>query len=320
MPIRPVAPLSAGIWCVLAVLEGFATIGVVIGVGALLAHLHILELAAQQVLSQLAFYVASPALIVTLMAGTDVSHVLGRQLAASVCGVVVPVAAYAVAARLVWHRGLGDTVIGSFASAYVNAGNLGLPVAAYVLGDATYVIPTLFMQLCILTPIGLSLLDHDARGSSSLGSLLVRPLITPLTLAMLIGLALSVTSTSIPTVIANPLELIGGMAVPAMLVAYGVSLRLGGGFGSGGPAGEIATASGLKLLVQPTVATLAGAALGLTGQALLAVAVVSALPTAQNVFTYAVRYDRARLLARDTILITTVLCVPVMLLIAAVLG
>ena len=303
-----------------SVLEGFATIGVVIAVGVLLAHLRILDIGAQQVLSRVSFYVASPALIVTLMARTDVSHVLGRQLVATVCGVVVPLVVYVVCARVVWQRGLGDTVIGGFASAYVNAGNLGLPVAAYVLGDATYVVPTLLLQLCVLTPIGLALLDHDERGSSSLRTVVLRPLTTPLTLAMLIGLLLSVTSTTLPEPVSAPLVLIGGMAVPSMLVAYGVSLRLGGGFGSGGPASEIALASVLKLLVQPLVATLAGACLGLTGHALLAVAVVSALPTAQNVFTYAIRYDRGRLLARDTILVTTTLCVPVTLVIAAVLG
>jgi malonate transporter and related proteins len=74
--------------------------------------------------------VASPALILTLMARTDVSHILSRQLVATVAGVVVPVLVYVVVARQVWRRGLGDTVIGVFASAYVNAGNLGLPVAA----------------------------------------------------------------------------------------------------------------------------------------------------------------------------------------------
>jgi hypothetical protein len=34
-------------------------------------------------------------------------------------------------------------VIGTFSSAYVNAGNLGLPIAAYVLGDASLVAPML---------------------------------------------------------------------------------------------------------------------------------------------------------------------------------
>ena len=105
-----------------------------------------------------------------------------------------------------------------------------------------------------------------------------------------------------------------------MLVAYGISLRLGGGFGAGGGRSEIVVTSTLKLIVQPAVATAAAFALGLSGQALLAVAIVSALPTAQNVFTYANRYDRAQILARDTILVTTILCVPIMLGIAAVLG
>lgn len=310
------------------VFEGFATIGVVIGIGALLAQLRILDLSAATVLSRLAFFVASPALILTLMSRTDVSQVLSRQLAATIAGVVVPVVVYVLAARLVWHRGLGDTVVGAFASAYVNAGNLGLPIAAYVLGNATYVVPTLLLQLCVLTPIGVALLDHDARRTAgpdtrrpgARWATALLPLANPLTVAMLLGLVLSLTGSRLPGPVDAPLSLIGGMAVPSMLVAYGVSLRLGGGFGAGGARGEIALASTLQLLVQPGVAVAAAWALGLREHALLAVAITSALPTAQNVFTHATRYGRAQILARDTILVTTALCLPVMLGIAALLG
>ncbi len=237
-----------------AVLEGFATIGAVIAVGALLAQLRIVDLAAAEVLSRLAFFVASPALILSLMARTDVSHVLSRQLAATVLGVVVPLAVYVFCARKVWQRGLGHTVVGGFSSAYVNAGNLGLPVAAYVLGNATYVVPTLLLQLCVLTPIGVSLLDHDANRNRSRAALLL-PVATPLTVAMLLGLLLSLTGTALPGPVASPVELIGAMAVPSMLVAYGISLRLGGGFGAGGARSEIVVTSALKLIVQPAVAT-----------------------------------------------------------------
>jgi malonate transporter len=304
-----------------AVFEGFATIGAVIGVGALLAQLRILGASASEVLSRIAFFVASPALILVLMSETDTSQVLSRQLVATVVGVVVPVAVYVVCARLVWHRGLGDTVVGAFASAYVNAGNLGLPVAAYVLGDATYVVPILLLQLCVLTPIGVGLLDHSTREvRTSWRRVIVAPLLNPLTLAMLLGLVLSVTGTRLPGFVHAPLALIGAMAVPSMLIAYGVALRLGGGFGAGGTRGEIALASSLQLVVQPLVATSTAVLLGLEGRALLAVAIVSALPTAQNVFTHASRYGRATVLARDTILVTTILCLPVMLLVASVLG
>ena len=301
------------------ILEGFATIGVVIAVGALLAQFRVVDLSGALVLSKVAFFVASPALILSLVSRTDVSHVLSRQLLATVVGVLVPLTIYVACARWVWGRGLGHTVIGGFCSSYVNAGNLGLPVAAYALGDVTYVVPTLLLQLAVLTPIGVGLLDHDAARTRSRAALLL-PLANPLTISVVIGLLLSVTRTPIPGAVAAPLGLIGAMAVPSMLVAYGISLRLGGGFGTGGSTSEIAVVSGLKLVIQPTVATLAGGLLGLTGTALLAVAVLSALPTAQNVFTHATRYGRGQLLARDSILVTTSLCVPLILVIVAVLG
>ena len=65
---------------------------------------------------------------------------------------------------------------------------------------------------------------------------------------------------------------------------------------------------------------LLGAAVGLTGEALLAAVVIAGLPTAQNVFTYAVRYDRGVVLARESVLVTTILSVPVVLVAAAVLA
>ena len=111
------------------------------------------------------------------------------------------------------------------------------------------------------------------------------------------------------------------MAVPGMLIAYGIALRLGPGLGGGIPKAELALTTALKLVVQPLVAYLvAHFALGLDGHPLLAVVVCSALPTAQNIYVHASRYDRATTLARDTILLTTAGAVPVILLIAYLLG
>ena len=60
--------------------------------------------------------------------------------------------------------------------------------------------------------------------------------------------------------------------------------------------------------------------LGVEGHALLAIVVTSALPTAQNIFVHATRYDRAPTLARDTILVTTVGAVPLITLVVWLLG
>jgi malonate transporter and related proteins len=310
------------------VLAGFATIGIIIGLGFLLAQLKILDATAQGVLTRVAFYVASPALMITVLGGTDVNRLLSSNLAASLVSVAVAGTLGVLVARLVWRREAGETVIATFCSAYVNAGNLGLPVAAYALGDAAFVAPMLLTQLLILQPSGLAVLDAITYVPSpdiSRGRLLLirlsQPFRNPLAMGSLIGLALALTGFKLPMIINAPLTLIGGIAVPSVLLAYGISLRLGPPPGAGEPSRQIASLASLKLVVQPVVAYLIGAyALGLTGLDLLAVTVIAALPTAQNVFTFAVRYDRGVLLARDTIFVTTLLSVPAILIITWLLA
>ena len=305
------------------VLAGFAVIGIIIAVGFLLAQLKILDGTAQGVLTRVAFYVASPALMITVLSGTDVHRLLSANLIASLGSVVVAATMAVLLARLLWKREAGDTVIAAFCSAYVNAGNLGLPIAAYALGDAALVAPMLLAQLVILQPTGLSVLDaisHVPSPGISSGRLwlirLSRPLRNPLAVGSVIGLVLALTGIKLPMVINAPLTLIGAMAVPSMLLAYGISLRLGPRPGAGEPPIQIAALVSIKLLVQPITAYLVGAyVVGLAGHDLLAVTVIAALPTAQNVFTFAMRYDRGVILARDTIFVATLLSVPVILII-----
>jgi predicted permease len=72
-----------------------------------------------------------------------------------------------------------------------------------------------------------------------------------------------------------------------------------------------------KNLVQPVVALALGLALGLSGHALLPVVVCAALPTAQNVFGYAVRFGQGVTLGRDAGPATTPASVPVLFTVVA---
>lgn len=310
------------------VLAGFATITIVIGLGFLLAQLKILDATAQGVLTRVAFYVASPALMITVLGGTDIHRLFSANLIASLGSVAVVATTAVLLARLLWKREAGDTVIAAFSAAYVNAANLGLPIAAYALGDAALVAPMLLAQLVILQPSGLAVLDAITYvpdpGTSARRLLLIRlsqPFRNPLAVGSLIGLILALTGIKLPVIINAPLTLVGGIAVPSMLLAYGISLRLGPPPGAGEPTIQIATLATLKLVVQPAVAYLIGAyVVGLTSHDLLAVSVIAALPTAQNIFTFALRYDRGMILARDMIFVTTVLSVPVILIITWLLA
>ncbi len=292
----------------------------VIALGSLLGHLGVLDLPAQVMLSRLSFLVASPALMVTVLQDTDVAQVFSRSLVATAAAVLVTGVVYVVTARLVWRRRGPDLVLGTLSSVYVNAGNLGLPIAAYVLGDASLIAPLLLMQILVIQPVALGLLTTMTADTPASAATMLRPLTMPLTVASMLGLLLAVTGWRLPVVVQDPLELVAAMAVPTMLLAYGVSLRLGPRPGSGGSFGETALTSTLKLGLQPLVGwVVARAVLGLEGDVLLGVVVLAALPTAQNIFVHATTFDRSTVLVRDTIFVTTVLSLPVIVGIAALL-
>lgn len=202
------------------VLLGFSTIGTVIALGALLAHLRVVDISAQILLSRLAFFVGTPALMVMTIGDADVHGVLSRNLVASAAAVVVAGSVYLACARWVWRHEVPEAVIGTLSATYVNAGNLGIPVAAYVLGDVALVAPTLLMQLLVLQPLAMSILDRHTRDvPRGLLRSLTQVVTNPLTAGALVGLTLSVTGWRLPAVVANPVGLIGDLAVPSMLLA-----------------------------------------------------------------------------------------------------
>jgi predicted permease len=301
-------------------IAGFATIAAVIGLGYGLAAIKLVDASAQVLLTRLAFFVALPCLMVTVMASTPVSHLFSRNLAATAIGTLVAALPYVIVARIRWRRRPDEIAIGAMCSAYTNAGNLGLPIAAYVLGDAALIAPMLLLQLVVVQPTALAVLGAGRDGRMSLPGLLRSTVTNPLTIATGVGVVLSATGWTLPAYVGDPMALVAGMGVPSVLIAYGASLRLGPLPGRGAQPAELALVTALKLLAQPAGAYLAGRALGVEGAALLALAVTAALPCANNIFVLATRFGRAVLLARDATFVTTIGTVPTILLITALLA
>ncbi|MGI5285664.1 AEC family transporter [Nonomuraea polychroma] len=305
----------SGVVAAFAALVSVAVLGYVVGVGGLL------RASDELVLSRLAFFVATPALMFVTVSRADLGILLSPVLLTEVVAVACVQLVYVLVAKLLWRRDRRETTIGALASSYVNAGNLGVPISIYVLGDGALVAPILLFQLIVITPISFLILDKGAR---SIRSALLLPVRNPLTVASLLGLACALTGFSLPVTVMRPIELLGGAAIPVALLAYGLSL-----YGSqrapteksGGLGWDIGLVVALKSVVQPAIAYLtARFALGLDGSALLAATLFAALPTAQNIYVYAVNYDTGRRLARSAVLITTVLSIPIMTAIGAVLG
>lgn len=446
------------------VLGGLGVFGVVIAVGWVLGRTGAVPVGSDRVLTRIAFWAATPALLATTLGRADLGAVASGRTAAVVCTELVAVAGAALLQRLVLRRPAADAVIGALACSYVNAANLGIPVALLVLGDTTPVAAVLLLQLLVITPVSFALLDWVTAGPgqggtaapgavgsggalggtqpgerrssrpgawSSRRARLTAPARNPLLVGVLSGVLVNVAGVDLEHLggghVQAVLDLLGRTAVPLMMLALGLSLadsrasRRGGvvvppaSAGPGrepGPSGEapgppgsaahssdaaglsgsaahVPDAAGLpgaapapapappapgqagdgggaaysgrrgrhgtssgelegrrtgpgrpdgygrpvrgpeelalwcavgwKLLVCPLLAILVGSLLGLRGAELLVPVTTASLPTAQNVFMYASRYERGVSLARDAVLLTTAGFVPVVLLATALL-
>jgi len=308
---------------VLGVLIGFAIIGVVIVAGYLIARSRMLgddQAKVQFVLSRLAFFVLSPCLLFTVLAKANVHELFSRVLAVSAISAGTSIGLFLVVALAIWRRSVPDAVVGAAASGYVNANNIGLPVAVYVLGNAALSAPVILLQLVVLAPIILGVLDVTTRGKVSIGSILLQPVRNPLIIAVVLGVIVAVTGLKLPTPVLAPFVLVGGAAVPVVLLSFGMSIHGQRILQPGSNRRDVILASSFKLVLMPVVAWAVGHfVFGLTGTALFGVVLLAALPTAQNVFNYAQRYDSGVALARDTVLITTIGAIPVLVIAAALL-
>ena len=96
----------------MGLLIGFTTILVVIAIGSALAHTGVLDDRSQRTLGEIAFFVATPALMVVTISRVEVSGA-AANLAASAGSLAFCFVAYALIARLRWKVDTGALVIGS---------------------------------------------------------------------------------------------------------------------------------------------------------------------------------------------------------------
>ncbi|WP_211881555.1 AEC family transporter [Pseudarthrobacter albicanus] len=307
----------------LGVLAGFFVVWCIILVGMFVGRRNILGDNARAVLSALTFFVASPALLFETLSRAKLADVFAAPLLVSAVGAIATAALFFGIVRLLLKRSLPESLTSAMSASLANSANLGIPIAVFVLGDASYVAPLLIFQLAFFTPVFLMALDSTTSAHRTTPmSFVLMILRNPMIVGSALGLVVAGTGWQVPELVMQPIHLIGGAAIPAMLIAFGMSLN-----GSKplqaleGRRLDILLASGFKLIVHPLLAYLfARFALGMDGQGLFAVVVTSALPTAQNVFVIASRYRIGLAVAKDTVLITTVVAVPALIGVALLLA
>ncbi|BCW50230.1 AEC family transporter [Arthrobacter sp. StoSoilB13] len=306
----------------IGVLSGFFVVWAIILVGMFVGRRGILGENARSVLSSLTFFVASPALLFETLSKAKLHEVFAAPLLVTAVGAIITGLLFFLIVKFWLKRSMPEALMSSMSSSLANSANLGIPIAVFVLGDASYVAPLLIFQLAFFTPLYLMALDASTSTHRTTPLRFLLMIVkNPMIVGSGLGLLVAGTGFQVPTLILEPIHLIGGAAIPAMLMAFGMSLN-----GSrplqkdAGRRLDTLLASGFKLFVHPSIAyVFARFALGMDGHALFAVVVTAALPTAQNVFVAATRYRAGVTVAKDTVLITTIVAVPAMIAVALLL-
>ncbi len=101
---------------------------------------------------------------------------------------------------------------------FSNAGNMGLPLALFAFGDSGLALAVVYFAFS-------STLQFTAGMSIAAGTTNVKHLARmPVIYAVAASFLVIVTGIQVPTFIGNTLEILGGLTIPLMLLALGVSL------------------------------------------------------------------------------------------------
>ena len=303
------------------VFVGFAIVTLVVATGYVTGRMGILGPTALDVLSKAAFFVFSPALLFIVLGDADIQVLFSDLLPVSALAAVGALVLYVVIAVVSRVRGAGRLTVGGLAASYVHSNNIGLPLAAYILGDPALAAPVLLFQLIVMSPVALTILDISSHGSLSARRILSGPIRNPLIIGSILGVVVSWWNLELPDIIHEPLDLLGQAAVPTLLFALGLSLASQRLWEAREFRREIAVAAIIKLSVMPLIAWLLGVfVFSLDDHALFTVVILAALPSAQNVFNYSQRYHVATPLARDSVVLTTLVSLPIMIGLALLLA
>lgn len=166
--------------------------------------------------------------------------------------------------------------------AFSNTGNMGLPLALFAFGDAglTFAI----VNLVVSSVVSVTVSGGCYSGRTSFDIIYKNPLIYGVAVAILF----LVSGTKPPAWLANTTELIGGMAIPLMLIALGVSIsKLRMSFFA-----KSLALSALKLALGFGIGVAVAALFGFEGAARGALILQFAMPVALHNYIFAQQFQR----------------------------
>lgn len=168
------------------------------------------------------------------------------------------------------------------AIAFQNTGNMGLPLCLFAFGDVGLSLAVVvFMWVSVMNfTVGVAIASGETN--------LLRVARTPLVWATFLAIGLALAGITLPAWLRNTADILGGLTIPMMLIALGVSL-------SGIRVSAVARSAGfasLRFVLGGSLGWLIAEAFGLSGVARGVIVLQSAMPPAVFNYLIAARYQR----------------------------
>lgn len=301
-------------------MDAFLVIAIVIGVGAVVGRAGWLGDNARTVLNRMTFHIGVPALLIFNLSQARFDDIFSASLLTSATAALSTFVLCFVIFAVLRRRTRGDSTVASWTASYVNAGNFGIPLSAYLFGDTTAIAAILLFQAAVMAPLGFAILNSATHPPATPWRQVVALARNPVLAASVVGLVLASTGIGLPGALFRPVELLANLAIPTALLAFGLSLS-SRSVHTPYNRGDLLIAVASKTILMPAVAYVVGHwAVHLDTDQLLLVTTLAALPSAQNINTYAAVFQRNESLAGHATLASTVVSAPIITAIVVVTG
>jgi predicted permease len=179
-------------------------------------------------LAAFVLHFALPALVLGALAGQNLGRTFDwRYVAAYGAGSLFAFSATFSILRFGMKRSLSAAAIGGMGGAASNTGFIGYPVTLLAFGSLALTAMPLNMMVenILIIPLGLALAEAGSQNGASFGQALTttarRLLRTPLILAILLGVLLSLLRIPIPGMIATAIDMLAKASAPCALFVVG---------------------------------------------------------------------------------------------------
>ncbi|MFC3094335.1 AEC family transporter [Alteromonas sediminis] len=295
-----------------------APVILLICLGKLLAKLNVIQPDFVTAANKLAYQVTLPGLLFTAISQADMFSLFdSKMMLAGLLGSLLSFLLLLIGTgwMKVPHLQRGVVVQAGFRA---NMGIVGLAICKGLLGSSGLALASVYLGFIVplFNFLAVWVLLLFSTTYISQGKILQEVFKSPLVIAVCLALPVSLLAIPIPTVLLKTGELIGQVTLPLALLCIGATIK----FGDMRKRVRLLTVITLaKCFAYPAIVLFFGLMFALEDNALVVLLLLSVAPTATASFPATQQLGGDKVLAADAIALTTVLCLPLYMLIIAFL-